>query len=407
MNRIAKLVLVGTVLFGTGMLAILLIATSSGATSPAFRTTESEKSGVSSPSPAKDSPQAASQPYTVSMSPMGEVRFAHVPERVVTLDANYNDILIAVREEPKLLATGSNINFNDSFYAELTDVKVRIDRDKLKYMYGQGGTMFDKELLYALHADVYHIDPLQLARSRGWTKADVEEIARNVGPFFANRYSRENSYSGEEPYEYYTVWELAEKVSQVYRQPQRIARLKALYDTLIASIQKKLPPLEKRKRIGLVIYNNGKFLPFSLLRNGFGQAQYPLIGALDAFENIKASTYGDGGRGTSVDLEGLLALNPEILIVPWAIYPGARPTYERLLKLKEDPLAQKLTALQEGRVYPGGTPLQGPIDFIFQIEMAAKQVYPEFFGPYRDDQKYPPAEQLFDRKQMIEILKSD
>ena len=54
----------------------------------------------------------------------------------------------------------------------------------------------------------------------------------------------------------------------------------------------------------------------------------------------------------------------------------------------------------------GGTPLQGPIDNLFQIEMAAKQIYPEIFGEYHDNQQYAPEEQLFDRARVAAILGS-
>lgn len=396
MSRSVKMFAVLVVLCGAGLAALLMIATDWG-TSPVFHT---EHIGTVSP--------AESSPYTVSMSPMGEVRFEHVPRRVVTWDANYNDMLVALGQESKLIATGYQHNFFDGFYAQIPGVKIAIDPLQLIYLFGSSGSMFDKELLYALRADVHHIDPLRLASSPSWTRADVEEIARNVGPFFANRYSRENSYPGKDPYEYYTIWELSDKVAQVYRCPERIARLKAVHDKLVAYIQAHLPPENKRPRVGLVFYKNGKFLPFSLSREGFGQAQYRAVGARDAFESIKAITYADAGRGKWLDLEGLLTLNPDVLIVPWAIYPKYRSSYEQLLSdLKSDPLARRLSAFREGRVYPGGTPLQGPIFYLFQIEMAAKQIYPDIFGPYRDDQQYPPQEQLFDRALLADILKNN
>lgn len=347
-------------------------------------------------------------PYFVEMSPAGRVRFDHPPRRVVTLDANYNEMLVALGVESRLVATGSSNNFFDGFYRQIPGVTNTVDCRKLTYLYGASGTLFDKETLYALHADVHHIDPLQLASSKGWSRADVDEIARNVGPFIANRYSRENSYPGKEPYTYYNVWELSDKIAQVYRRPQVIARLQRIGKKLVGDIQVKLPPAEKRPRVGLVIYNNhGRFLPFSLMHEGFGQAQYRAVGARDAFESIAASTYADAGRGTQLDIEGLLALDPDVLIVPWSIYPASRPGYEQLLQLKDDPLGRRLTALRQDRVYPGGTPLQGPVFLLFQIEMAAKQIYPDLFGPYRDDQCYPPAEQLFDRASVASALRDN
>ncbi len=349
--------------------------------------------------------------YTVRMSPMGAVRFAKPPERIVTQDANYNDMLVAVGRGDKLIATGYQNNFFDGFYRQLAGVQPHIDPQTLIYLSATAGSFFDKELLYKLHADIHHIDPLQLASSRSWSRADVEEIARNVGPFFANRYSRENAYPGSEPYEFYTLWELADKVAQVYRRPEWVARLKAVGDRLEREIVAKLPPVESRPKVGLIYYGNGRITPYGLTHGGFGQAQYVAVGAQDAFAGTKVKTYGDaGGRGAALDLEGLLAIDPDVLIMPLAIYgapgsgQGARAAYEQLLKLKADPLGQRLKALSSGRVYPGGTPLQGPIFYIFQVEMAAKQIYPEIFGPYRDDQQYPPAEQLFNREDLARIL---
>ncbi|MDD4891679.1 MAG: ABC transporter substrate-binding protein [Phycisphaerae bacterium] len=356
-------------------------------------------------------PAAKSAPYVVTMSPMGAVRFDHPPRRIVTMDANYNDMLVALGQDDRLIATGYASNFYDGFYAQLPGVRAAMDPQRLTYLAGAGGSLFDKELLYALHADIHHIDPLQLAGMRGWTRADVDEIARNVGPFFANRDSRENNYPDKEPYTYYTLWELSDKVGQVYRRSRRIARLQTIGDQLVREIEAKLPPADQRPRVGLVFYGHGRFMPYSLLRGGFGQAQYRAVGARDAFESIRATTYGEaGGRGVALDLEGLLALDPDVLIVPFAIYSSARgattsrSSYEQLLLLKDDPLGQHLKALRTGRAYPGGTPLQGPIFHLFQIEMAAKQIYPDIFGPYRDDQRYPPREHLFDRARVAETL---
>jgi ABC-type Fe3+-hydroxamate transport system substrate-binding protein len=397
MSRVLKLTLVGLFLAVTAILAVIMLATDWGS-SPIFRTTSAA------------TPEDHS--YVVSMSPMGDVHFNHVPQHIVTLDANYNDMLVALGEESHLLATGYQGNFYDGFYGELSGVNVALNPAKLTYIAHAGGGMIDKELLYSLHADIFHIDPVQLATSRGWTRADVDEIARNVAPFFANRFSRDNAYGGKEPYTFYTLWELSEKVGEVYRRPERIAQLKLVYDQLVHDIQAKLPPLEMRPRIGLIFYSNGKFVPYSLLRGGFGQAQYRDVGARDAFAGIEGSTYGAGEKSAPLDLEGLLAINPDVLIMPFAIYPASssstsRASYEQLLKLKDDPLAQRLTAFHDHQIYPGGTPLQGPIFYLFQIEMAAKQIYPKIFGPYRDDQNYPASEQLFDRARVAEILKGN
>jgi iron complex transport system substrate-binding protein len=354
---------------------------------------------------------AADGSYTVSMSPMGDVRFVKIPRRIVTQDANYNDMLVAVGMATGLVATGYKGNFYDGFYRQLPGAQIHLDPSTLSFLAKAGGGMFDKEALYALHPDVFHIDPIQLASAKGWSPADVAEVARNVAPFFANRYSREDNYRGKLPYTYYSLWELSEKVAEVYHRQDRMIALKAIYDGMLTTIRAKLPALEQRPRIGLVFYNKkGVFTPFTILNGGFGQAQYRDVGARDAFAGIKASTNGNGDGGVALDLEGLVAIAPDVIIMPFAIYPASngsatsRASFDLLLKLKDDPLAQHLEAFRQGRVYPGGTPLQGPVFYLFQVEMAAKQIYPQLFGAYRDDQQYSRSEQLFDRGRVAAIL---
>ncbi len=352
--------------------------------------------------------------YEVTLSPVGTVRFSHPPQRIVTQDANYNDMLVACGSEKGLVATGYANNSYDAFYAQLPGTRISSLPPDVTFLNSAAGGGFDKERLYSLHADIHHIDPMQLAAARGWSRADVEEIARNVGPFFANRYSRDNAYPGKDPYEFYTLWELSDKVGQVYREENRIAALKVVGDKLVSDIQARLPPLENRPRVALIYYSNGRITPYSLSRGGFGQAQYAAVGARDVFGDGKIATYGDaGGRGAVLDIEGLLSINPDVIIMPLAIYgkpgsgQGGRAAYEQFLKLQTDPLGQRLKAFQDRHVYPGGTPLQGPIFFLFQTEMAAKQIYPAIFGIYRDDQQYPPDERLFDRSRISEILTTE
>ena len=410
MSRTTRLLLVAALL-GAALLSAILMLFRQGMAAPQFRTTErATLADASRVSPALAVALPA-EGYDVTMSPMGTVHFTNVPHRIVTQDANYNDMLYALRQEAGLIASGYSNNIYGGFYAQVPGVTSVVDYATITFLSAGSGNLFDKELLYRLHADVHHIDPVQLAAVRGWSKADVDEIARNVGPFFANRYSRENNYPGKEAYTYYTAFDLAEKVGEVYRCAGRIRRLQVVYDRLVQAIEKKLPPLEQRPRVGLALLNNGKFTPYSLLHGGFGQVQYCVVGARDAFEKIAGSVYGaGGGAGVALDLEGLLAINPDVLIVPFAIYPAmsggstSRTAYERLLTLRDDPIGSRLAALQNKRVYPGGSPLQGPVFLLFQVEMAAKQIYPDQYGAYRDDQCYPKAEQLFDRAEVAAAI---
>ena len=355
---------------------------------------------------AESQPQAsAGETYSVTMSPMGTVTFTRVPQRIVTQDANYNDLLVALGRQHHLIATGYASNRFEGYYHDLAGADTAVDDKQVSFLSSGSGTLFDKETLYSLRADIHHIDPVQLARSRGWSPADVAEIARNVGPFFANRFSRGNDFAGPEKYEYYTVWELSGKVAEVYRRPQRITELKAVYDQMVANIQAKLPPPGQRPRVGLVMYSQAGFLPYTMAQ-GFASEQYRAVGAIDAFANVPHLAYRDGGGGgvTRLDLEGMLHIDPDVLITPFAILPGMRSNHDLLLALRADPLAKRLKAFQNNRVYPGGTPLQGPLFLVFQTEMAAKQIYPERFGPFREDLNYPKEEQLFDRARVAAIL---
>ena len=74
------------------------------------------------------------------------------------------------------------------------------------------------------------------------------------------------------------------------------------------------------------------------------------------------------------------------------------------MTLKDDPIGQKLSAFKNNKVFPGGVFMQGPIFYCFQLEMAAKQIYPHIFGEYNTDNNYSEKEQLFSRGELSKIL---
>lgn len=371
-------------------------ATTAAPTDDATRAANTPRSGDAG-SAGPDTPDA---PYSVTMSPVGTVHFKRPPRRSMCLDANYEDMLMALDRSSTLVATGYEGNHYEGFYTQLPGVTARIDHANLPAV----GMGLDKEVLYALQAEVHHIDPLRLTRTPAWSDADIAEITANVGPFFANRFSREHTAPTDAPYTFYSAFELAGKVGEVYRQNGRAVALKAVHDEMVRRIQTKLPPESERPRVGLVIHANGRFTPFALSREGYGTAQYRAVGARDAFERIKDRTYADAGRGTNLDLEGLLAIDPDVLVMPFAIYPSYHARFAELRALAKDPIAGHLRALRTGRVFPGGTPLQGPIFLLFQTEMIAKQLYPDRFGAWREDGIYPAEAQLFDRSIVASIL---
>ena len=75
--------------------------------------------------------------------------------------------------------------------------------------------------------------------------------------------------------------------------------------------------------------------------------------------------------------------------------------------MRNDPVGQELTAVQGGRLYRGGTELQGPIINLFQTEIAAKQFYSDTFGEWKGLGNTPTDEQLFDRQRVSDIINGD
>jgi iron complex transport system substrate-binding protein len=66
--------------------------------------------------------------------------------------------------------------------------------------------------------------------------------------------------------------------------------------------------------------------------------------------------------------------------------------------MRDHTVGSQLTAVQNGRVYRGGSLRQGPIHNLFLTERAAKQLYPDTFGEVTSDTE------LFDRQRVADIV---
>jgi ABC-type Fe3+-hydroxamate transport system substrate-binding protein len=342
--------------------------------------------------------------YSVTMAPMGEVEFDRVPETAAIYDAVWADHLVALGQQDRIVSLGWPDRYFTGFYDELPGVS--FDTGDLPGMWSDG---LPKELFYELDADVHHLDPCRwLSFDSGWDREDFEEIGKNVGPLFANRFSRAHSQPPEgecrEAYQYYTLWELAEKFSRVYRVENRGERLRTVHDEMVATIQERLPPKSERPTVALVVYSPEEetFGTYEINGPGFAKAHYrPLepTGAFADSDKTYAKNYSDVG------LEEMLEVDPDVIIHHWDIEPSDR--FEALLALEDHPVGRELTAIQDERVYVGGTPMQGPIFNLFQIENAARQIYPEQFGEFRGVGETPAEEKLFDRQRVADILNGD
>ncbi|MFC7075579.1 ABC transporter substrate-binding protein [Haloarcula halophila] len=344
--------------------------------------------------------------YSVTMSPVGTVEFERPPETATVYDATWADILVGLGHGDAVLSLGHPEGYYAGYYDQLDGVS--FDTGGLAPLYNDG---LDKEQFYELDADVHHLDPVNIGYSgwSGWSMTDVEEIEENIGPFVANRLSRAHAeppaeYGGD--YEYYSLWELTEKLGQVYREAERAAELQAIRDGLVTEITADLPSRSDRPSVGLLVFSPDEetFSPYKINAPGYGKAQYRPFGVEDAFADSD-KTYAENYEG-SYDIEGLLEVDPDVIVHNWDIEPSDRTRAMRAF-FADNPVARELTAVQNDRVYVGGTPTQGPVMNIFQIEMTAKQLFPERFGEWNGVGEHSPSERLFDRQRLADSINGD
>ena len=127
-----------------------------------------------------------------------------------------------------------------------------------------------------------------------------------------------------------------------------------------------------------------------------------------------ASAFPDSMEGGQIDYEQLLEVDPEIIVVHWGIgttgdtdsFSAAAFREQYVTPMEEDAVGQQLTAVEEGRVYPGQYGEQGPIVNLLQTEMVTQQLYPEEFGAFDPDSfpEVPEENQLFDRERVKNIV---
>ncbi|SIR00640.1 ABC-type Fe3+-hydroxamate transport system, substrate-binding protein [Haladaptatus litoreus] len=366
--------------------------------------TTSTETGTSSTNTAETS-------YSVTMSPVGEVTFEETPSNVMAYSPQYVDMLVAFGHADSLNSVGfpgDTVTGLQYFYDTLDGVS--LSTDGLTQLFNDG---MDKELFYELDSDVHLMDPAWATTFKGWSRDDVEEIAENVGPWFANRYSRQHAQPPEayrDDYQYYTLWELSEKVAAVFGEQERFEALKSEYEALYGTIRANLPPKSERPTVGLLSYWDGEFYPYKISGPGFGKAHVRPMGARDAFADSD-KTYAENYDAT-YNMEGVLDIDPDVIlhifgVGPWYDWDEISET------VSSDPVGKELTAVQNDRFYASGGSFQGPLKNLLQLEMTAKQLYPDAFGEwprFEEGQSYPEfskEEQLFDHQRVADIVTGD
>ncbi|MEY7849961.1 ABC transporter substrate-binding protein [Natrarchaeobius sp. A-rgal3] len=339
---------------------------------------------------------SSTDPYTVSMEPVGDVTFDRVPERWVAYDGGYADMAVALGQADGLAGTGMADRYYTHVYDELAGVDV--DRSVLEAY----PDVHTKEEFYELDCDVHLYDPQMLINWFEWSDDDVEEIVDNVAPFVGNLIFRRSDEWHD--YRYYTLYEAFETVADVFQETARYDAFAELHDEFIADVRAQLPSEEARPDV-FVTYDEtdqpDSFSPYRLDDGGTSTKQWRDLGPTDALADTDIDHLSTTDRG-NLDYEGLLDLDPEIILVRGHERKSAAEFRDTVLAYMEShPVGNELEAVRNGRVYRGGYLYQGPIHNLFLTERAAKQLYPDVFGDVTDDAE------LFDRQRVADIVNGE
>jgi len=263
-----------------------------------------------------------------------------------------------------------------------------------------------KEKLYQLDSDVHLADPAWVVQLSNWIRADIEEVRDQIGPWFGNSLSDTRQTPPDEyadGYQYYGLWEQFERVAQVFRETAKYEALAEIHDDVIATIEADLPAEGERPSAVMLASTNleADIYAYSLSTPGFLTAHTRPLGPTDAFEGSVES-------GSTVDFETMLEADPDVILLLAGFQPSASMADARSV-LESDPVASEISAVRNDRVHAQGARYQGPILNLFQLEMTAKQLYPDVFGewptyvegPYPE---IPEDEQLFDRERVADIV---
>ncbi|QLG28068.1 ABC transporter substrate-binding protein [Halorarum halophilum] len=344
---------------------------------------ESEPTGTGTGDPSTSAGEQSSadsaaderDPFSVTMEPMGEVSFEETPETWMAYFSTYGDMAVALGQLDGISGLVFTENWPTAFYDHLPGVDVSFD--DVPQLFAGGG--LDKEAFYEMDCDVHLMDPNFISRlADGWEESDYEDIRTNVGPIIGNSIRRR----GEDwhDYAYYSLYDAFGRIAQVFDERERYEALARVHEDMRSTIKSELPPAEERPTVGLLSINsdfeNGAFYAYPV-HDGNGHKQYRDLGMRGAFDDHIDASYGEW------DYEKLLEVDPDALLFQYGFSHVSTGEFERRMqRMREDPLGQQLTAVQNDRLYRGGTSYQGPIVNLFQTEVAAKQFYPDTFGEW-------------------------
>ncbi len=360
--------------------------------------TDDQNAGTTS-----ETTESAGGNYSVSMAPMGEVTFEVVPENIFTVLTHHTGMVVA-------LGHGDGVNAlhaPDYYDTVMNHYYERLDGVSVDWSNCFSSWGAPKEKVYELDSDVHLADPAMMTSTDGWSRSDVEEIAENVGPWFGNSYSdshRKPPKKWRDGYEYYSLWDIFGKVAKVFKEEKRYEALAAVHSDLRSTIESNLPPEDERPTAIMVTgtADLSDIWAYNLNTPGFLTAHVRPLGVTDAFGSSITS-------GAQVDFEAMLEADPDVILDLGGMAPGYEMSKAREI-LEDDPVAAEISAVKNDRVFVPGMRYQGPLVNLFQLEMTAKQLYPDAFGEwprFTKSQPYPKfskEEELFDRQRVADIV---
>ncbi len=356
----------------------------------------------------ESTPSSGESGHSASLAPVGDVSVDSPPERIFSIYPQYADMAVAL---------GYGDAVNAVYVPEMSGPTMNHYYDRLDGVSFAWEELADplsdglaKELLYELDSDIHFADPAWVSTQKGWTKADVQEIRGSLAPWIGNFYSGTHADPPEgyaDQYEYYTLWELFGVIAELLGEQERYHSLEAIHADVRSTIESKLPPESERPTAVRVTLGDGVFWTYHLNRPGYWLADTRPLGATDAFADQEWDRlWGEVGY------EAMAEADPDVILHLWGMTPDY-DTAEARATVANHPVGTQLTAVENDRMYAQGMRYQGPLMNLFQLEMTAKQLYPDRFGAwpgYADGEPYPEIpenERLFDRDRVAEIITGD
>lgn len=331
----------------------------------------------------------ASDSYSVSMTPVGEVEFDRVPESISVYEPGYADMLVALGHGDAVASVGKKGRFHTGHYDELDGVGV--DDSGIVDLVNAG---VSQETLLDLDPDLYLMDPNWLTNVFELNGEDVSFLEERAAPFLGNTIFRRTD--GWHDYDYYTLYGAFEKVAEVVQETERFEALRSFHDDYVDRIAADAP--DEGPRAALVWGGKAEptsFSPYHLGGEGANKKAFRDLNVRDAIANSDVEALSQSQR-SEIDYETLLDLDPEVLFVRGHEDKTPEAFRDTVVSFMQNhDTASRITAVENGDVYRGGPIYLGPLGHLFLTERFATRLYPDRFSG-----------ELFDRDELAGIVTS-